>query len=88
MKQKVKELPESIANAIHSTPRTDKILDLYDMDPEKKILIEHARQLERELNIAYNYTERELNIADLYIQKLKSEWKAAQKTIRNLNKKL
>jgi len=34
------------------TLRTDTLLIAWDMNPEPKLLIEHARQLERELNAA------------------------------------
>ena len=34
------------------TPRTDTVLVAWDLTPEPKVLIEHARELERELNAA------------------------------------
>lgn len=34
------------------TPRTDTVLVAWDLTPEPKVLIEHARELERELNSA------------------------------------
>jgi hypothetical protein len=37
---------------MRDTPRTDTVLVAWDLTPEPKVLIEHARQLERELNAA------------------------------------
>ena len=34
------------------TQRTDTLLIAWDMNPEQKLLIKHARELERELNEA------------------------------------
>jgi len=39
------------------TLRTDTLLIAWDMNPEPKLLIEHARQLERELNAANQHIE-------------------------------
>lgn len=37
---------------MRDTPRTDTVLVAWDLAPEPKVLIEHARELERELNAA------------------------------------
>lgn len=37
---------------MRDTPRTDTVLVAWDLTPEPKVLIEHARELERELNAA------------------------------------
>jgi len=39
-------------NTMIDTPRTDMVLVAWDLTPEPKVLIEHARELERELNAA------------------------------------
>jgi hypothetical protein len=38
--------------AVSDTLRTDTLLIIHDMDPEPKVLINHARALERALNNA------------------------------------
>lgn len=40
------------------TPRTDTVLVAWDLTPEPKVLIEHARQLERELDAANERIKR------------------------------
>ena len=46
------------------TPRTDILLVVHDFDPKPDTIINHARQLERELNAA-NEMFRKLNIHTL-----------------------
>ena len=43
---------------MRNTPRTDTVLVAWDLTPEPKVLIEHARQLERELNAANERIKR------------------------------
>jgi hypothetical protein len=43
---------------MRDTPRTDTVLVAWDLTPEPKVLIEHARQLERELNAANEHIKR------------------------------
>ena len=43
---------------MRDTPRTDTVLVAWDLTPEPKVLIEHARQLERELNAANERIKR------------------------------
>lgn len=40
------------------TPRTDTVLVAWDLTPEPKVLIEHARELERELHAANERIKR------------------------------
>lgn len=40
------------AESTSDTLRTDTLLVAWDMTPEPKVMLNHARQLERELNIA------------------------------------
>jgi hypothetical protein len=40
------------------TPRTDILLVVHDLDPKPDTIINHARQLERELNAANERTKR------------------------------
>lgn len=43
---------------MRDTPRTDTVLVAWDLTPEPKVLIEHARELERELNAANEHIKR------------------------------
>lgn len=43
---------------MRDTPRTDTVLVAWDLTPEPKVLIEHARELERELNAANERIKR------------------------------
>jgi len=43
---------------MRDAPRTDTVLVAWDLTPEPKVLIEHARQLERELHAANDRIKR------------------------------
>ena len=40
------------------TPRTDILLVVHDLDPKPDTIINHSRQLERELNAANDHIKR------------------------------
>jgi len=63
-------LTDATRRLMSETLRTDTLLIAWDMNPEPKVLIEHARQLERALNAANRHIE-ELNSANQHIEKLK-----------------
>lgn len=50
------------------TIRTDTLLIAWDMNPESKVIIEHARQLERELNAANERIKRLKEAGNLLCQ--------------------
>jgi len=54
------------------TPRTDILLVVHDLDPKPDTIINHSRQLERELNAANDRIKRLEEVGD----KMCSEFKA------------
>lgn len=55
------------------TPRTDTLLVVHDLDPKPRTLIEHARQLERELAEANKRIQRLVEAGDA-LQKFCAEF--------------
>ena len=47
------------------TPRTDTLLVVHDIDPKPSTLIQHSRQLERELATANRKIQRLVEIGDM-----------------------
>jgi len=71
------------------TPRTDTVLVAWDLTPEPKVLTEHARQLERELNAANHHIKRLEATRDLLLDNvLKLKASREIQTVRCDSKRL
>lgn len=56
------------------TPRTDTLLVVHDLDPKPRTLIEHARQLERELAAANRKIQRLIAAGDAMAKDILKDW--------------
>ena len=64
-----------------NTPRTDILLVVHDLDPKPNTIINHSRQLERELNAANSKIEL-LMSANADVARIADERDAAEKRVR------